>query len=531
MPIANGKYVAPTWVNGTTPAIDAAELQAMSDTIESNQGSRGLNLSNAKDANNAFSVLRILPNAETASINGVAYGNGIVCAVTGNGTIVYNENGFDWCTFNASNVSKFIDIDFGNGVFCAIGERASGSNVIATFSKPYTAITYNDSLSGMGAMTSIRSFNNYWYVGTSTQLLRFSDPTNPTTSALLSFAIYDLDCDNQTAILAATDRGVYKSTNGTSFTVPTDSPTTVRKISAENGKILVIAGSEDGRAAYYYNGTSRVWTNYENPSENYARFADCVIFGEDVYVVLTAIDTEDTSITWASIKKNPFGMSGPGTSGYGGLRAVIYGETVSEITSARVVNGEVFFGAPYGAVIENAKIGEVVDSAGRAIIPQFYGNNTLENYIVDAAYSTYTMDNGSASDYLGGVRTMFLDGRIAFDLRGAVSSSGLGSKAVASLTMDPLLTYGLSNILYSGSHLMLSTASLNISGNFNTSYPSVTTAVNAFVSSDGAYKCELFLASAESGKTLSSLYSSFSNIIRFSIHVECIPYVKFTTTV
>lgn len=531
MPIANGKYVAPTWVNGTTPAIDAAELQAMSDTIESNQGSRGLNLSNVKDANNALSVLRTLPNAKAASINGVAYGNGIVCAVTGNGKIAYNENGFDWLIFNASNVSKFIDIDFGNGVFCAIGERASGSNVIATFSKPYSSIAYNDSLSGIGTMTSIRSFNSYWYVGTSTQLIRFSDPTNPTTSALLSFAIYDLDCDSQTAILAATDRGVYKSTNGTSFTVPTNSPTTVRKISADSGKILVIAGSEDGRAAYYYNGTSGVWVNYENPSENYARFADCVIFGADVYVVLTITDTEDSSITWASIRKNPFGMSEPGTTGYGGLQVVIYGETVSEITSARVVNGEAFFGAPYGGVIQSAKIGNVVDSAGRAVIPQFYGTNTLENYIVDVAYSTYIMDNAPASDYLGGVRTMFLDGRIAFDLRGAVRSSGLGSKAVASLTIQPLLTYDLSNILYSGSHLMLSTASLTISGNFTTNYPSVTTAVHSFVTSDGEYKCELFLASAESGKTLSTLYSSFSNIIRFSVHIECIPYSKMQTSV
>lgn len=33
MPISGGKYVAPTWHNNAAPAIDAAELQAMSDTL------------------------------------------------------------------------------------------------------------------------------------------------------------------------------------------------------------------------------------------------------------------------------------------------------------------------------------------------------------------------------------------------------------------------------------------------------------------------------------------------------------------
>lgn len=34
MPIVNGKYQAPTWVNNSSPAIDATELQAISDSIE-----------------------------------------------------------------------------------------------------------------------------------------------------------------------------------------------------------------------------------------------------------------------------------------------------------------------------------------------------------------------------------------------------------------------------------------------------------------------------------------------------------------
>lgn len=34
MPIVNGKYQAPTWVNGNRPAINASELQAICDTLE-----------------------------------------------------------------------------------------------------------------------------------------------------------------------------------------------------------------------------------------------------------------------------------------------------------------------------------------------------------------------------------------------------------------------------------------------------------------------------------------------------------------
>lgn len=34
MPIVNGKYQNPHWVNGGPPALDAAELNAISDTLE-----------------------------------------------------------------------------------------------------------------------------------------------------------------------------------------------------------------------------------------------------------------------------------------------------------------------------------------------------------------------------------------------------------------------------------------------------------------------------------------------------------------
>ena len=41
MPITGGKYVSPTWENGSAPALNAAELQAMTNTIANNQDAQG----------------------------------------------------------------------------------------------------------------------------------------------------------------------------------------------------------------------------------------------------------------------------------------------------------------------------------------------------------------------------------------------------------------------------------------------------------------------------------------------------------
>ena len=37
MPIQNGEYVAPQWTNNAPPPLNASELQAICDTVESNQ--------------------------------------------------------------------------------------------------------------------------------------------------------------------------------------------------------------------------------------------------------------------------------------------------------------------------------------------------------------------------------------------------------------------------------------------------------------------------------------------------------------
>ena len=39
MPIVNGRYQAPTWINGQSPAINASELQAICDSLEQAENS------------------------------------------------------------------------------------------------------------------------------------------------------------------------------------------------------------------------------------------------------------------------------------------------------------------------------------------------------------------------------------------------------------------------------------------------------------------------------------------------------------
>lgn len=65
MPISGGKYVAPTWHNGTSPAIDQAELQAMCDTLVCVPiGNGGTGADNATDA---LTNLGAVPKTSVAS--------------------------------------------------------------------------------------------------------------------------------------------------------------------------------------------------------------------------------------------------------------------------------------------------------------------------------------------------------------------------------------------------------------------------------------------------------------------------------
>ena len=56
MPMVNGAYVAPTWEDGTTPALMAAELQAMSDELAKGPGAKLYGLVNGSNSISAANL-------------------------------------------------------------------------------------------------------------------------------------------------------------------------------------------------------------------------------------------------------------------------------------------------------------------------------------------------------------------------------------------------------------------------------------------------------------------------------------------
>ena len=80
MPISGGKYVAPTWQNDGSPAIDATELQAISDTLVSSENE----LDDLSDEiSTAISQISGKANVATGSYVGTGtYGSNNPCTLT-----------------------------------------------------------------------------------------------------------------------------------------------------------------------------------------------------------------------------------------------------------------------------------------------------------------------------------------------------------------------------------------------------------------------------------------------------------------
>ena len=86
MPIINGKYVAPTWVNGQNPPIDAQEMQAICDSIAKNQtptnhASPTTDYGVGNGSNYGHVKLSDTPDASRTAANGVAATPAMVAAV------------------------------------------------------------------------------------------------------------------------------------------------------------------------------------------------------------------------------------------------------------------------------------------------------------------------------------------------------------------------------------------------------------------------------------------------------------------
>ena len=86
MPIINGKYVAPTWVNGQNPPIDAQEMQAICDSVAKNQtptdhASQTTDYGVGNTTKYGHVKLSDTPDASRTAANGVAATPAMVAAV------------------------------------------------------------------------------------------------------------------------------------------------------------------------------------------------------------------------------------------------------------------------------------------------------------------------------------------------------------------------------------------------------------------------------------------------------------------
>ena len=86
MPIVDGKYVAPTWVNGQNPPIDAQEMQAICDSVAKNQtptnhASQTTDYGVGNASKYGHVKLSDTPSAAETEINGTAATPAMVYAV------------------------------------------------------------------------------------------------------------------------------------------------------------------------------------------------------------------------------------------------------------------------------------------------------------------------------------------------------------------------------------------------------------------------------------------------------------------
>ena len=135
MPIVNGSYVAPTWVNDAPPAIDADELNAISQTAES------------------ILLPKITITTEDAYTS--------VTATNGTDTITLTNNSGTWTgwftDYGTWNVSAVASV----GTSTATVEVDSVKEYSATLIKPIELYSWSD----ISAIAQEGTAGNYWAVG------------------------------------------------------------------------------------------------------------------------------------------------------------------------------------------------------------------------------------------------------------------------------------------------------------------------------------------------------------------------------
>lgn len=221
MPLNNNHYQAPTWVNDQLPAIDADELQAISDRLQ------------ALDAGGLLYETKetTLPVSSTsANLKGLAYGqdNGIWLA-GGSNVLVYSENGTDWEEVTLpSGLSEFWrTILYTNGMYVIAGNQLCAYATTGDVYDSWTQVSPAQSVTGYWSCGATLDSNFYLFSGwnAASNVFAYGDGETWTESTLPVSAMWSAAASSVTNIVVISgnfsNTALYSGPFGGSFTAAT----------------------------------------------------------------------------------------------------------------------------------------------------------------------------------------------------------------------------------------------------------------------------------------------------------------------
>lgn len=303
MPIINGKYKNPNWVNDAPPAIDAGELNAMSDTIERLDGEMGnmVTLLASDWVEGIYNLEDIYPsrwfNVEISLVEGCtkdqyeAWGKAMIVgsisatqlqAVGEVPTIdipVYIKayslipiqelnhkvvNGKTWFQSGVTSGRFDLGIEYGDGLW--LTHNYDDNRFYA--SSDGVSWTGWSSLVNAGV---IRYANGLWVTG-ATGLYYSTNGYDWTISNITSGTFYDIKYADGLWVAGGRDNGLYYSTNGKNWTQSNITTAWVDSICYGNGLwVAGISTSENGDTQYrgiWYSTNGKTWTRSDALPDN-----------------------------------------------------------------------------------------------------------------------------------------------------------------------------------------------------------------------------------------------------------------------
>lgn len=404
MPIINGKYTNPGWVNNSAPALDANELNAMSSAIEQNQEKRGVQIASQTASLYQFSSIRYAPGNQTYQINAIAYGeNKGLCACISGSVLYYNINGIDWVKrLLAPSVvaGNMYDITYANGMFVSAGDY------IMSAETPDGQWTARTKPTNSGTMRAIRYISGSWVVAGDGGIFVTSD--FKTWSQTDANSWNDMDSDG-TTLYAINSDGIKISTNGTVWS-DFSASRGGRKISiSTDGEILIVTiPDEDMVTASVYSPSTSSWTDY-SVSGNYSSVIDGALLHSIPYLIVDVTDPDDG--TKSTVIKYAVSVNNLQT-------AKIYGYSPTSLSCISAINDELYLAGPYANIITQIQNVTLSDPSGHGIIPAFFGDQPLADYVTSIkAYVVQQSGGGGDSQrrwlvrtYASGTREMYFVG-------------------------------------------------------------------------------------------------------------------------